>query len=155
MPAVRCKPEASSIYVGPAASSHFCYLLACSLEVSASILLLEAGLRHLQPCKQRRRCSKPAWQLCPTKTGLFCRHHAVLLTLWRQVASAHPGCRDPALAAFEAEEVLQRGSLAFVSGLASSVATGVLGIARAAVVGRPSGYRAGSCTHSPNFNCLC
>ena len=53
------------------------------------------------------------------------------------------GCRDPALAAFEAEEVLQRGSLAFVSNLASSVASGVLGIARAAVVGRQSGYRAG------------
>lgn len=53
------------------------------------------------------------------------------------------GSRDPALAAFEAEEVLQRGSLAFVSSLASSVASGVFGVAKAAAWGRQSGYRAG------------
>ncbi len=52
-------------------------------------------------------------------------------------------CREPALAAYEAEEVLQRGSLAFVSSLASSVASGVLGVAKAAAWGRQSGYRAG------------
>ena len=68
------------------------------------------------------------------------------------IVNVQTGCRDPALAAFEAEEVLQRGSLAFVSGLASSVATGVLGIARAAVVGRQSGYRAGSCSHCASFD---
>jgi len=54
--------------------------------------------------------------------------------------------REPALAAYEAEEVLQRGSLAFVSSLASSVANGVLGVAKAAAWGRQAGYRAG-CTH--------
>ena len=53
------------------------------------------------------------------------------------------GCREPALAAYEAEEVLQRGSLAFVSSLASSVASGVFGVAKAAAWGRQSGYRAG------------
>ena len=52
-------------------------------------------------------------------------------------------CREPALAAFEADEVLQKGSLAFVSGIASSVANGVLGVAKAAAWGRQSGYRAG------------
>ncbi|DBB02944.1 TPA: Rab3 GTPase-activating protein non-catalytic subunit [Trebouxia sp. C0004] len=51
--------------------------------------------------------------------------------------------REPALAAYEAEEVLQRGSLAFVSSLASSVANGVLGVAKAAAWGRQAGYRAG------------
>ncbi len=58
------------------------------------------------------------------------------------------GCREPALAAYEAEEVLQRGSLAFVSSLASSVANGVLGVAKAAAWGRQAGYRAG-CAHTP------
>ena len=53
------------------------------------------------------------------------------------------GCRDPALAAYEAEEVLQRGSLAFVSSIASSVASGVFGVAKAAAWGRQSGFRAG------------
>lgn len=67
------------------------------------------------------------------------------MTILHTETSASPlGCRDPALAAYEAEEVLQRGSLAFVSNLASSVASGVLGIARAAVVGRQSGFRAGT-----------
>ncbi|KAL3159591.1 hypothetical protein ABBQ38_010003 [Trebouxia sp. C0009 RCD-2024] len=51
--------------------------------------------------------------------------------------------RDPALAAYEAEEVLQRGSLAFVSSLASSVASGVFGVAKAAAWGRQAGFRAG------------
>lgn len=60
----------------------------------------------------------------------------------------HWYCREPALAAYEAEEVLQRGSLAFVSSLASSVANGVLGVAKAAAWGRQAGYRAG-CTHTP------
>ena len=58
-------------------------------------------------------------------------------------AQFHWYCRDPALAAYEAEEVLQRGSLAFVSSLASSVANGVLGVAKAAAWGRQAGYRAG------------
>lgn len=62
-------------------------------------------------------------------------------------------CREPALAAFEAEEVLQRGSLAFVSSLASSVASGVFGVAKAAAWGRQSGYRAG-CPPATPSNCL-
>ncbi len=75
----------------------------------------------------RMQCNVAFWTLCICAKLCWC-------------------CREPALAAYEAEEVLQRGSLAFVSSLASSVANGVLGVAKAAAWGRQAGYRAG-CTH--------
>lgn len=63
-------------------------------------------------------------------------------------------CREPALAAYEAEEVLQRGSLAFVGNLATAVANGVFGVAKAAAWGREAGFRAGSPAHTPTFHIL-
>lgn len=84
-----------------------------------------------------------------TRQHIGMQQHS-LVTPWRchitndsKCPLVQVACREPALAAYEAEEVLQRGSLAFVSSLASSVANGVFGVAKAAAWGRQAGFRAG------------
>lgn len=79
-----------------------------------------------------------------TALALFCE---VIVTA--AVIDCWGDCREPALAAYEAEEVLQRGSLAFVGNLATAVANGVFGVAKAAAWGREAGFRAGSPPHTP------
>ncbi|BDA44097.1 probable rab3 GTPase-activating protein non-catalytic subunit [Coccomyxa sp. Obi] len=51
--------------------------------------------------------------------------------------------RSPCIAAFEVKEHAPQGALALVSDMASTAVTGMAGLAKAALVGREDGYRAG------------
>jgi hypothetical protein len=61
----------------------------------------------------------------------------------RSFSSAHCVCRSPAVGAFLVQEHATQGALALVADVAANAVAGAAGLAKAALVGREDGYRAG------------